>query len=152
MKTLIKGLLGFIGAAVVSAVVVRMRTTEYGGPHDPRFSLAVAIGGRDYVNVSNGLTSGRAVAYLGGIAIDLTQARPAPGARISLTAVCGGIDVVVPEDWRVEVLSSATMGEVVNATDPDDPTDGPLVLVDARAVMGGVSIRTPRPDGTEDGR
>jgi hypothetical protein len=52
----------------------------------------------------------------------------------------GGINLVVPPSWRVEVRSDVTMGDVVNLTDPDDPADGPVLLIDAKAVMGGIVI------------
>lgn len=78
---------------------------------------------------------------MGGIELDLVDAAVAPGAYLVLRAFMGGIDVVVPSGWRVEVMGRSVMGGVANLTDPDSlGDDTPVLLVDALAVMGGIEI------------
>jgi hypothetical protein len=55
----------------------------------------------------------------------------------------GGIDVLVPAGWRVEVAKSVVMGGITNRTDPDGGDhDAPLLLIDAVIAMGGIEIRS----------
>jgi predicted membrane protein len=78
---------------------------------------------------------------MGGIQLDLTGTDLAPGAYLTLRAVMGGIDVIVPAHWRVEVMARTVMGGIGNVTDPDQSRDeAPLLLIDALAVMGGIEI------------
>jgi hypothetical protein len=53
----------------------------------------------------------------------------------------GGIEVAVPPSWRVEVIATERMGEVVSDLEASDRNgEGPLLLVYASATMGGISI------------
>lgn len=127
------------GLAYLSALVVRRRNPEFGDETDDRFALVASIGGREFASTSNALVEGSALAYMGGIEIDLSDAVIQEGATLTLTAIMGGINVVVPRSWRVEASSVGMMGGVGNTTNPDDG-DGPLLIVLVKAIMGGVSI------------
>jgi hypothetical protein len=143
MKSLAKGLLGiaaFVGLAALSGFVVRQRVPSFGTPDDSRIRLTAALDGIQFTSVTKDLVDASALAYLGGIELDLTRTVPAPGAVVRLRAVLGGIDVVVPDTWRVEVASRGSMSGIANLTDPDSLHDGPLVVVEAMAFMGGIEI------------
>ncbi len=89
--------------------------------------------------------AGRATAVLGGIDIDLRDTTPDPaGGELSLRAVLGGIRVIVPETWRVDVSVDTVAGQVEVRTPPpvDLPEDGPRVDIEAVVRMGGVLITT----------
>jgi hypothetical protein len=59
----------------------------------------------------------------------------------------GGVDVIVPAHWRVEVMGRSILGGVGNLTEPDSPDeDAPLLLVDALALMGGIEIHQGEAD------
>jgi hypothetical protein len=134
------GLVIFNAAVAAGAVIAMKRVPRFGGEEDDRFSLATAMGGINFESTAPALTDGAVFVLMGGAEIDLMDAELAPGAHISLKAIMGGISVVVSPAWRVEVRSNATMGDVVNLTDPDDPADGPVLVIDAKAVMGGIVI------------
>ncbi len=143
MKSLAKGLLGFatfVGLMALSGFVVRQRVPGFGTPEDSRVSLTAAMDGIEFVSSADQLEEVVALAYMGGIQVDLTHTTPAPGAVLRLRAYMGGIDVIVPDTWRVEVVSRGAMSGIDNLTDPDEPADGPLVVVHAHAVMGGIAI------------
>jgi hypothetical protein len=77
--------------------------------------------------------------WFGGIAVDLRDATLAPGARLSLTTVFGGIDLRVPHGWRVESRIRAGPGGVaVDVPDADD--QAPLLVLDGVVVFGGVAV------------
>lgn len=87
-------------------------------------------------------------ALMGGVAIDLREARFAPGVtEIDVTVVMGGVEIIVPRGVRVEVMGGAFMGGfVANAGDATalDPAQ-PVLRVSGLAVMGGVDVTMKKP-------
>lgn len=134
------GFTAFCAASAVSALVVRKKNLEYGDEVDSRFALVAAMDGREFASTADPLTEASALAYMGGIEIDLTGATLDGGGRLRLIAVMGGINVTVPRDWRVEVVGEEIAGGVANLTNPDEPADGPLLIVNAKSIMGGIQI------------
>ena len=133
-------------ALIVGALVARRTLPRYGDEDSDTFALVAAMDGVDFTSRADPLRSGSGTAVAGGIEIDLTDAIPAGMATLDLTAVAGGIDVVVPEDWRVEMDSSVFMGGTDNLTDPDAAADdAPVLVVTARAFMGGIAVRAKKP-------
>ncbi len=129
--------------SIVAATVVRRQIPSFGGEDDAEFSIAAAMDGVVFKGRTQDLTEARAVAFMGGIELDLTDTDLAPGAYLTLRAVMGGIDVVVPSEWRVEVMGRAVMGGIGNLTNPDHVADdAPVLLIDALAVMGGIEIHS----------
>lgn len=128
-------------SSALAALAVRKRVPAFGDVADGQFSVVAAMDGAEFESTTSGFEEGRAIAFMGGIRLDLLNAEPAPGAFLTLRAFMGGIDVIVPAHWRVEVMGRSVMGGVGNLTDPDSPNDdAPLVLIDALAVMGGIEI------------
>ena len=142
LLTILGGLVLLNVALIVGALIARQRLPSYGDEDSDTFALVAAMDGVDFASKADQLRSGSGTAVAGGIEIDLTDAQPAGMATLDLTAIAGGIDVVVPSDWRVEMSSSVFMGDAANQTDPDAAADdAPVLVVDARAVMGGISVR-----------
>lgn len=133
-------------AMIAGALVAKKRLPAYGDPHSDTFALVAAMAGIDFASRADAFQAGSGTAVAGGMEIDLAEATLADTATLDLTAVMGGIDVLVPEEWRVEMSSNVFMGGTENLTDPDATADdAPLLLVDARAYMGGIAIR-PTPE------
>lgn len=131
----------FSAAMAASAFVVRKRVPRFGGSEDDSFSLVAVMNGIAFESRAESLTDGSLFVYMGGAEIDLMDAELAPDAHLALKVFMGGVSVVVPPSWRVEVRPDVMMGEVANKTNPDDPADGPLLVIDVRVVMGGVEIK-----------
>jgi hypothetical protein len=128
-------------ASVVAVFVVRKRVPAFGDEGDAQFSVVAAMDGAVFESRTHEFIEARAIAFMGGIELDLTGVHLAPGAYLTLRAVMGGIDVIVPAHWRVEVMARSVMGGVGNLTNPDlSDDDAPLLLIDALAVMGGIEI------------
>jgi len=87
-----------------------------------------------------------AIAIMGGVKLDLTQARFAEAVTtINVFAFWGGVDIIVPEDVTVEVSGIGFMGAFDNRT-TDTPTvpGGPVVRVTGLALMAGVDVKRPK--------
>jgi hypothetical protein len=144
MRFVRRSLLGFIifvVAMAASAFIVRKRVPQFGESEDDAFSLVTAMGGIAFESRAKALTEGALFVYMGGAELDLMDAELATDAHLSLKVFMGGVSVVVPPTWRVEVRQDVKMGEVANKTNPDDPEDGPLLVIDVKVVMGGVEIQ-----------
>jgi hypothetical protein len=86
------------------------------------------------------------IAIMGGVEIDLTQARFAEAVTtINVFAFWGGVDIIVPEDVTVEVTGFGFMGAFENRTTatPTVP-GGPVVRVTGLAIMAGVDVKRPK--------
>lgn len=112
----------------------------------PGNSLAL-MGGVDRNGQWNLSRSHTAVAVMGGIVLDLREARlESKISDITATAFWGGIEIVAPPDIRVEVDGTGIMGGYGNRTDssaksaPPPPPDAPLIRVHGFALMGGVEV------------
>lgn len=146
LLTILGGFALLNAALIVGAMVAKRTLPTYGDEDSDTFALVAAMNGVDFTSKADPLRSGSGTAVAGGIKIDLTDAHPAGMATLDLTAVSGGIHVVVPQDWRVEMNSSAFMGGTDNLTDPDAAADdAPVLVVTAKAYMGGIAIRAKKP-------
>ena len=141
LKRIAIGWAAVTAASVLGALAVRRFVPAFGGESDDVFSLVYAMSGGEFVSSARALRSGEVTAFMGGAEIDLRGAELDAGSSLDLRAWMGGIDVVVPASWRVEVASSVFMGGVANLTDPDGAgEDAPLLVVTASALMGGIEI------------
>ena len=141
IKSVIVGLVLVVASSALAALIVRKRVPAFGDEEDAEFSVVAAMDGAVFEAKTQQLAEARATAFMGGVELDLMDADLAPGAYLTLRAAMGGIDVVVPSHWRVEVMARAIMGGIANLTDPDSVVeDAPVLLVDALAVMGGIEI------------
>src|SRR5579863_805821 len=115
---------------------------------DPRTALdeSTMFGGIQKRVNSKEFQGGRLQAIFGGIEIDLRDADIAGDeAVIYANAICGGIEIRVPETWYVAARGQGVFGGYSDATryagpvDPDKPKKTLVVL--GAAVFGGVEIR-----------
>jgi hypothetical protein len=80
------------------------------------------------------------LSWFGGIVVDLREAQLAPGARLDVTALFGGIVLRVPAGWRIESSVKALGGGVTIAVpEPDDP-EAPTLTLAGLAAFGGVVV------------
>jgi hypothetical protein len=82
-------------------------------------------------------------AVLGGVTLDLTDARPAPsGAVVDATSVLGSITVLVPRGWLVEVRGIPILGGWDDTTDRAAIGRGaPRLEVRALVALGGIEVK-----------
>lgn len=102
------------------------------------------FGGPKLASTSQHFRGAWLTAIFGGITLDLRDARLAPeGASVNATAACGGIDILVPEGWRISVRSTPIFGGLDDKTDRSQklPADAPTLHVDALTVLGGVDVK-----------
>ncbi|MEX0890522.1 MAG: DUF1707 domain-containing protein [Gemmatimonadota bacterium] len=88
-----------------------------------------------------------AVAVMGGVSLDFREAHLPPGVtEVTVFALMGGCDIVVPPWVRVEAGGFALMGGFDAAeSDPSAEADAPTLRVNGLAIMGGVEISVRLP-------
>jgi DUF1707 SHOCT-like domain/Cell wall-active antibiotics response LiaF, C-terminal len=86
-----------------------------------------------------------AVAFMGGVEIDLTEARfEDRETTIQAFAVMGGIDIIVPDDITVRVTGVGFMGAFDDSARVEGPPGAPVVKITGLALMGGIEVRRPK--------
>jgi hypothetical protein len=85
------------------------------------------------------------VAVMGGVDIDLTEARFAElETTITVCALWGGVEIVVPEDITVRVDGFGLLGAFENKTTGRGLPGGPVLRITGLAVMAGVEVKHPK--------
>lgn len=86
----------------------------------------------------------RAIAVMGGCTMDLRRAEiEGPDVEISATAFWGGIEIIVPEGFEVDLRGFSFMGgRSVKLRDVAAVPGSPRILVNAVAIMGGIEVKS----------
>lgn len=106
----------------------------------------VTFGGLKRKLDTQNFQGGDMVAVFGGIEVDLRRAAIAPGTKqvvIDANATFGGIELRVPETWRVITRGMGIFGGYEDKTIPPKTAEGveaPRLLVKGYALFGGISI------------
>jgi hypothetical protein len=150
MGGLVKGLLrlvllGWIVAwvgGVIGAIAVKRRTAVRDDPAADEVVLVAIFGPLAFASTARHFRGGTVETWFGGGDIDLRDAVLDPeGADLTLRAVFGGGQVIVPASWRVTVAMRG-LGGVGGRQADEEPTDGPELRIDATVMFGGYSVTT----------
>ncbi len=108
-----------------------------------RARALAAFGVRRVRSTSSRFAGGWAASFFGQLDLDLTAATPAPeGMELSVTAVLGGADVVIPDGWAVRIRGLPLFGTWDDTTGHVPPGDGvPELRLNAVAAFGGIEVR-----------
>jgi hypothetical protein len=132
--------LGAWAGMATAAALVKQALPSRGGEDSDEVSLVAVFDGIDLKSRAAAFRGGSMFAWFGGIAVDLREADLAPGARLSVHTLFGGIALKVPTGWRVESKVRALAGGVdVKSAAPDDPA-APTLTLDGVALFGGIAV------------
>jgi len=95
-------------------------------------------------NVSKNFRGGSLVALFGGIELDLRDAYILnAGARIDVTAAFGGVNIIVPPEWKVVVKGVPAFGGWSNKTRGKNYVnpEAPVLTLQCFVAFGGVDIK-----------
>ncbi|MBC7960811.1 MAG: hypothetical protein H7X94_13210 [Vallitaleaceae bacterium] len=101
--------------------------------------------GADVINTSQDFKGGEITAIFGGLDIDLRQTNIVTEEPIIIDAFTafGGIDIKVPEDWRVDVRGLPLFGgwENKRSANKVGPNANKILIVKCLILFGGISIK-----------
>ena len=142
LRRVVVALLAIDLLALVGALCVRLSVRAYGDSRSHVFSVVSALDGIEFRSEADGLRRARCIAVLGGLKVDLTGARAADGAELSVLAVMGAVELFVPASWNVLIERRVAVGDVLEVATPAVDAPGPRVRVVVTAVLGGVAVKT----------
>jgi hypothetical protein len=139
--------IGFVGGFMAAAAAMKRAVPSRGDAESDEVALMAVFDGTELRSEAKAFRGGSMLAWYGGIDADLREAQLAPDARLSVTALFGGIALRVPPEWRIEKdIRAFAGGYDISGTDPDDP-DAPVLRLEGRALCGGIAVsRNPRAD------
>ena len=117
----------------------KSKSYKYDSTQYPRYTAI--LGGGNYKNSTEDLKGLVAEAILGGLEIDLRDAKITEDIVLELTAVLGGIDVFIPDNVRVEIISGVPVLGGFEHKINRNATSGPKVRIKYTAVLGGIEIK-----------
>lgn len=123
--------------------LLRLLLPENADEVSPDFAVVSVMQGGDYVNRSEALRSGTINVVMGGMRVDLRAATAAPeGVDLDVFVKAGGVEVLVPAGWRVDVDATEVMGGSVStsAVGGEPGADSPVLRVRAMAILGGLHL------------
>jgi hypothetical protein len=130
---------GFAGAAAVAKRALPSRGDE----SSDEVALVAIFDGIDLKSRAAAFTGGSMLAWFGGVAVDLREATLAPGARLSVNALFGGIAIRVPPGWHLESTVTAIAGGVDVREAAAASQDAPTLTIDGFALFGGIAVGAP---------
>jgi predicted membrane protein len=95
-------------------------------------------------NVSGNFRGGSLTAVFGGIDLDLRNSTISKeGAKLDVTAAFGGMNIIVPSEWKVVVKGIPIFGGCSNKTHFNNSINenAPVLLVSYFAAFGGLDIK-----------
>lgn len=130
--------------AIGGSLLVRSSRTRHLPPAEPgsdsTVSLFALLGGFERTNSSQDFRGGDLTAVMGGCELDLRQASINGEAVIDIFALWGGVNIKIPEDWRISVQGFPVMGAIEDKTHPPKGGSEKLLIVKGYAIMGGAEI------------
>jgi hypothetical protein len=141
---LLRPLLAFkLGAWIgmlAGAAFVRRAVRSQGDEESDELALVAVLDGIELKSRATAFRGGSMTAWFGGIVVDLREAELAADARLTVSTLFGGIEIGTPPGWRIESHVNVLGGGIdVRKGEGHDP-DAPVLVVDGRALFGGVSI------------
>jgi hypothetical protein len=131
---------GFFAGFSAAAALAKRALPSRGEAESDEIALVAIFGGKELRSRASAFRGGSLLSWFGGIALDLRDAELAPGARLSVHSLFGGIAIRVPAGWRVEAhLTHFAGGVEVKVPEPEDP-DAPRLVLEGIALFGGVAV------------
>ncbi len=135
---------------VVGLAILRhaLRGQEKGASKQNFIDLTFVLGGGEFKYNSASLEGGKVAAFMGGGTIDLRDADMEQDTMtIDTFAFWGGIEILVPNNWQVNMQGTPLLGGMENKTTyrkPEDPGKSASVksmMITGTAIMGGVEVK-----------
>lgn len=140
-KALFKGMRLALLAALGAALAAKFMLESNAGPDTEEIDLVAVFEGRELISTANPFYGGKILSMFGGVMIDLRKATPSPtGVDLDVMIVMGGLQIIVPEGWRVRNNTTIFAGGLDDSTKTTSDEDVPNVNLRGTIAMGGVQI------------
>jgi len=101
----------------------------------------VILSGAELKNSSQKFKGGNLSSTLGGIQLDLTDAKIDKTATINVFCLLGGVEISVPRTWKVQSRVSPILGGIDGRALKNQPSEGPTLIITGDVFLGGIDIK-----------
>lgn len=135
-------LIAAVGAKIIVDALGRRREAPSSGDPGASLHAFALMAGIHRQSTSAEFRGGDVSAIMGGVELDLRHARMADGeeAIIDAFAMWGGVEIRVPDNWRVRGNVMPLLGGFDDKTRPTGES-GPVLNVRGTAIMGGIEVK-----------
>ncbi len=133
-----------LGGSIVAGALGRQRDLDARRAQDSASELRAFafMSGVGRKVVSTDFRGGEVTAIMGGHDLDLRGAQLQGGqAVLDLFVMWGGVDILVPEDWKVSCEALVLMGGVEDNTRPPAAAPSGHLVLRGLVLMGGVDVK-----------
>jgi hypothetical protein len=145
-RLLTLAIVGWIVGGVVSALVAvaaKRSMISQGDELSDEIDIIAIFEGRSFTSRAAAFRGGSALAWYSAARIDLRGATLDPaGGRLRVRALFGGLQVLVPESWSVDIQARAFLAGVTRDILSAELTPGPVLVIEGWACFGGIEITT----------
>ena len=135
-------LIAVLGAAVAAKLLLESNAE----PGTEEIDLVSIFEGQQLVSEASPFYGGKVMTMFGGVLLDLRKATPAPtGIFLDLAVCMGGVNLVVPEGWRVKFEGNLMAGGFSDETRTTADEDVPTVTLTGFVLLGGIQATTKSP-------
>lgn len=104
-------------------------------------SVHAMFGGAKKRMVSSHFRGGEVNCFFGGAKVDLSQADFQGNVSLEVNSVFGGIEIIVPDNWRIQNDVTAVLGGVNDRRPFAAGDSGKVLRIHGSAVFGGVEVK-----------
>ncbi len=139
-------LLIFVGLHILAGVLFRRRmcrTMESGTSVSGSLDEHAVFGGRESRYEGSDFKGGQLSATFGSVTLDLTRADfSGDEVLLDARALFGGVEIRVPDHWRVELRGTPIMGGFEDKTRPSgDAATAKRLVISGQAMFGAVEVK-----------
>lgn len=134
---------GLVIAAIGTALAAKFLLESNAEPTTEEIDLVAVFEGQNLISVADPFYGGKVMTMFGGVLLDLRKVTPAPtGIYIDVAIVMGGLQLIVPEGWRVKFEGKVLAGGFSDETRTTADDDVPTVTISGFMLLGGVMAAT----------
>lgn len=126
-----------LGAAAAAKLLLESRAE----PDTEEIDLVSIFEGTELVSSANPFYGGKILNWFAGTNLDLRKSHPAPtGIQLDVAILCGGLNIIVPEGWKVQSDTRMFGGGINDATRTGSDPDAITVYLTGFVIFGGVNV------------
>src|SRR5262245_18373059 len=138
LRALVTFKLGVFTGLAAAGAFVKLAVPAFGDADSDELSLVAVFNGIQLESRAKAFRDCMMLSRFGGIEVDLRSAELAPGARLSVNTLFGGIALRTPPGWRIESNVQALAGGVAVRTPAQDDPAAPMLTLVGTTVFGGI--------------
>jgi len=134
----------FIGLSMIfKGRRAKWKLTNESTTGDEYIHSNAVFGGSEHTVTSQNFRGGETMALFGGVELDMRQAKiSADGCKIHATALFGGVEIIVPDDWNVIITGTPIFGGIDSKSRRKSDTNSSQdVHIHCTVAFGGVEIK-----------